>query len=146
MFEYWVEHLFIPSIAHLNRPLLRIIGGYTSHVSLKTLHLLWMNQSICFMLPNHSTHALQPLDVVPFNSVKLDWATIVRNHLRNDNKTVKNTDYARLIKILFINKAAFSPPRIVSSFARAGRRTLVDYRLLKFFFILEESGFLVNMP
>ena len=88
------------------------------------------------MLPSHSTHALQPLDVVLFNSVKLDWAAIVRNHLKNGNKTVKSTDFARLIKILFINKAAFSPPRIVSSFARAGRRTLVDYKQLKYFFII----------
>ena len=136
MFEYWIEHLFILSTSHLNRPLLLIIGGHTSHVSLKILNLLRTNQIICLMLPSHSTHALQPLNVVLFNSVKLDWAAIVRNHLKNGNKTVKNTDFARLIKILFINKAAFSPPRIVSSFARAGRRTLVDYKQLKYFFII----------
>ena len=74
--------------------------------------------------------------MVLFNSVKLDWATNVRDHLKNVDKTVKNTDYAKLIKILFINKADFLPPRIVSSFVLTGRRILIDYRQLKYFFIL----------
>ncbi|CAF1296165.1 unnamed protein product [Rotaria magnacalcarata] len=96
MNEYWLENLFIPSTSHLNRPLLLIIDGHASHISLKMVNLLQANQIICLMFPSHSTHALQPLDVVVFNSVKHDWSK------------------------LFIEKAAFSPTRIVSSFAHAG--------------------------
>ena len=130
MFEYWIENLFVPSTTHLNRSLLLIVDGHISHVSLKILNLLRTNQIIRFMLPSHSTYALQPFDVVCFNSVKSNWTAIVRNHLKNDNRTVKNINYARLIKILYtyINKAALSPPRTVSLFARAGERTLVDYK------------------
>ena len=65
MLEYWVERLFIPSTTHLRRPLLLIIDGHTSHVSLKILNLLRTNQIIGLMLPGHSTHVSQPLDVVP---------------------------------------------------------------------------------
>ena len=121
MYEYWLEHLFIPSTAHLNRPLLLIIDGHASHFSLKIINLLRTNQIICLMLPSHSTHALQPLDVVVFNCVKNDWTKLVKNHLKDGYKSIKNGDFPRLIKKLFVDKAAFSTTRIVSSFVRAGR-------------------------
>jgi hypothetical protein len=121
MYEFWLENLFIPSTAHLNRPLLLVIDGHTSHISLKILHLLRTNHIICLMLPSHSTHALQPLDLVVFSSVKQDWTKLVTNHLKHVNKCIKNSDFPGLMKKLFIDKAAFSPTRIVSSFARAGK-------------------------
>ncbi|CAF2153642.1 unnamed protein product [Rotaria magnacalcarata] len=71
------------------------------------VNLLQANHIICLMLPSHSTHALQPLDVVVFNSVKHDWSK------------------------LFIEKAAFSPTRIVSSFAHAGKQILIHSTWLK---------------
>jgi hypothetical protein len=61
------------------------------------------------------------LDVVVFNAVKADWSSLVKNHLKDGNKAVKNADFPRLIKNLFVDKLAFSPCRIVSSFARAGK-------------------------
>ena len=70
-----------------------------------------------------SDRALQPLDVVLFNNVKADcWCSAVKNHLKDGNKCVKKHDFPRLIKKLFIDKHSFSPCRIVSSFARAGKR------------------------
>ena len=120
MFEYWLEHMFVPSTAHLNRPLLLILDGYSSHISLKIVNLLKTNNIICLMLPAHSTHALQPVDIVLFNSVKNDWIKIIKNHLKEGNKTVRNSDFPGLMKKLFVDKAAFSSTRIVSSFARAG--------------------------
>lgn len=131
MYEYWLENLFIPLTSHLNRPLLLIIDGHAAHISLKIINLLKANQIICLMLPSHSTHALQPLDVVVFNSVKQDWSKLVKSHLREGNKSIKNSDFARLIKKLFIEKAAFSPSRIVSSFARAGKKVFTNRIWLK---------------
>lgn len=121
MYEYWLENLFIPSTTHLNRPLLFIIDGHASHISLKMINLLKTNQIICLMLPSHFTHALQSIDVVVFNCVKNDWSKLVKNHLKDGHKSIKNSDFPRLIKKLFIDKTAFSPARIVSSFARSGK-------------------------
>ena len=73
------------------------------------------------MLPRHSTHALQPLDLVVFNSVKQDWTKLVMNHFKNGNKYIRNSDFPGLMKKLFVDKAAFSSTRIVSSFARSGK-------------------------
>jgi hypothetical protein len=120
MYEFWLENVFIPATAHVNRPLLLIIDGHASHISLKILNLLRSNQIICLMLPSHSTHALQPLDVVVFSSVKRDWTKLVTNHFKDGFKSIRNSDFPGLMKKLFIDKAAFSPARIVSSFARAG--------------------------
>ena len=85
------------------------------------------------MLPSHSTHALQPLNVVVFNSVKNDWSKIVKNHLRDSHKSIKNNDFPRLIKKLFIDKAALSTARIVSALARAGKQILLYFLHLKYF-------------
>lgn len=126
MFEFWLEYMFIPTTAHVNRPLLLILDGHSSHVSLKILDLLKQNRIICLLLPSHTTHALQPLDVVVFSSVKSYWSAIVKNHLKNGNKGVKNHEFARLMKKLFVDKLAFSPCRIVSSFARAGKLEFDD--------------------
>ena len=121
MYEHWLEHLFIPSTAHLNRPLLLIIDGHASHMNMKIINLLKANQIICLILPSHTTHALQPLDVVVFSSVKSEWSKIVRNHFKEGRKSIKNGDFPRLLKKLLIDKRAFTPMRIVSSFARAGK-------------------------
>lgn len=121
MFEYWLEFIFIPSTAHIGRPLLLILDGYSSHVSLKIVNLLRDNTIICLMLPSHATHALQPVDIVLFNSVKNDWCNIVKNHLRDGNKNIRNSDFPRLMKKLFVDKNAFCSTRIVSSFSRSGK-------------------------
>jgi hypothetical protein len=121
MYEFWLENVFIPTTAHIQRPLLLVIDGHTSHVSLKILNLLRSNQIICLMLPSHCTHALQPLDVVVFSSVKQDWTKLVTNHFKDGHKSIRNSDFPGLMKKLFVDKAAFSSGRIVSSFARAGK-------------------------
>lgn len=146
MYEYWLEQMFIPSTAHLNRPLLLIIDGHASHLSLKILDLLKVHQVICLILPSHSTHALQPLDVVAFNAVKKDWSAIVKNHLKEGNKSVKNYEFPRLIKKLFIDKAAFSPSRIVSSFARAGKSIVLASSTRQKHWYIQEFGHLMKMP
>ncbi len=120
MFEFWLKNIFIPSTSHLNRPLLLIMDGYTSHISLEIIHLLKNNSIICLILPPHTSHGLQPLDVVLFNSVKNDWIKIVKNYLKEGNKTLKNSDFPRLLKKLFVDKSAFSTSRIVGSFSRSG--------------------------
>ena len=114
MFEYWLEKIFIPSTAHINRPLLLIMDGYSSHVSLKIINLLKQNRIICLIFSPHTTHALQTLDLILFNSVKNDWIKIVKNYFKEGNKTVKKYDFSRLLRKLIVDKLAFSSSRIVS--------------------------------
>jgi LEA14-like dessication related protein len=112
--------MFLPSTCHINRPLLLIIDGHAAHVNLNVIKLLQENQIVCLLLPPHSTHCLQPIDVVLFNNIKADWLSIVKNHMRAGNKSITNGHIPKLMKQLFITKQAFTTTRIVSSFARSG--------------------------
>jgi hypothetical protein len=114
--------MFIPATYQINRPLLLIVDGHAAHVNLNVIKLLQQNQIICLLLPPHSTHALQPIDVVLFNNVKTDWSSIVKNHMKAGNKSITNGHMPELMKKLFIEKQAFTTTRIVSSFARAGEK------------------------
>jgi DDE superfamily endonuclease len=115
--------MFIPATAHINRPLLLILDGHAAHVNINIIRLMQEHQIICLILPPHSTHALQPIDVVLFNTVKNDWSSIISNHLKAGHKSIKNAHIPRLMKRLFVDKQAFSTTRIVSSFSRAGKRS-----------------------
>ena len=46
MFEYWLEEMFFPSTTLINLPLLLVMDGYSSHVSLKIINLLKQNRSL----------------------------------------------------------------------------------------------------
>ena len=107
--------------------LLLILDGYSAHIILKIVNLHRSNHIVCLMLPAHTTHALQPVDIVLFNSVKDDWARIAKNHFKEGNKKIRNSDFPRLMKKLFVNKAAFSSTRIVSSFSKAGEKEIVSF-------------------
>lgn len=112
--------MFIPATSHIKRPLLLIMDGHNAHVSINIIKLMNEHKIVCLILPPHCTHGLQPIDVVLFNNVKTDWASIVKNHFKSGNKSIKNSDVPRLMKRLFFDKQAFSTTRIVSSFSRAG--------------------------
>jgi hypothetical protein len=120
-FEYWLREMFIPATSHINRPLLLIIDGHAAHVNINVIKLMQEHHIVCLMLPPHSTHALQPIDVVLFNNVKSDWSNIIKNHIKAGNKTIKNSHIPALMTKLFVDKQAFSTTRIVSSFARSGK-------------------------
>jgi hypothetical protein len=120
MFEYWLTNIFIPTTSHLNRPLLLVMDGYTSHISLNIIDLLKKNSIICLILPPHTSHGLQPLDLVLFSSVKADWIGIMKNYFKEGNKNLRKGDFPRLLTTLFINKSAFNTSRILSSFSRSG--------------------------
>ena len=120
MFEYCLEEMFVPSTTHINRPLLLVMDSFSSHVSLKIINLLKQNRIVCLIPPPHTTHALQFLDLLHFNSVKTDWIKIVKNYFKEGNKTLRKFDFPRLLRKLIVDKLAFSPSRIVSSFATSG--------------------------
>lgn len=126
-FLYWLKNVFIPTTAHLNRPLLLVMDGHTSHISLEIIQLLKRNAIICLILPPHTSHGLQPLDLVLFSCVKNDWTKIVKNYLKEGNKFLRKADFPKLLKKLFVDKMSFSSSRIVSSFARSGKSMILCF-------------------
>ena len=72
-----MNKVFLPHAA-AQCPLLLIIDGHKSHMTLDLVDVARANDVILFCLPPHTTHALQPLDVSVFKSLKDNFHKSVR--------------------------------------------------------------------
>ncbi|XP_054259796.1 uncharacterized protein LOC128984492 [Macrosteles quadrilineatus] len=68
-FFSYMKNVFIPG-APAERPLLIIVDGYLSHLSVDVIKLAFDNKLVLIKLPAHTTDQLQPLDKVMFRSLK----------------------------------------------------------------------------
>ena len=74
LFESWISHFLEylkagPGIDHSNRHLL-ILDGHNSHVTLEVVKISMQSGLDIISFPSHTSHALQPLDVVCFKPFK----------------------------------------------------------------------------
>jgi hypothetical protein len=69
LFTDWFKNCFLEKTKHIDRPLLLVMDNHSTHISVDVIELALDNQVILLCLPPHSTHALQPLDVVTFRYV-----------------------------------------------------------------------------
>ena len=119
-FEAWFEQCFVPrttEIAQSQRQVL-FYDGHISHISFKTLRLA-MDQNIDIIcLPANTSHALQPLDVGVFKSVKALFSKIVLKWFAaNAQNTVDKDSFPVLLKELW---EGLKPEWLVGGFRRAG--------------------------
>lgn len=92
VFFNFIEKSFIqhtrPSI---DDPLLLIYDGHTSHVSLDLIEMAKKNYITIILLPPHSSHLLQPLDLSVFKSLKNTWDQRLVSYTRQ-SKGKKNSE------------------------------------------------------
>ena len=70
IFQQWIDDVFLAQVKFLEKPVMLILDGHGSHIKRKVgLHLVAAGV-ILFVLPPHTTHLLQPLDVALFKYVK----------------------------------------------------------------------------
>jgi hypothetical protein len=114
----WLETIFdlntrpsLPSKWHL-----LIIDGHGSHVSTKFLDACWTRRIIPFLLPPHSTHVMQPLDVSIFGPL-----TAAYNRRLNDitPHLVGDIDKARFATI-------YAEARAATMTSTAARKAFTD--------------------
>ena len=100
-------------------PVLLLIDGHMSHITLDVVDLCRDNDIVLFCLPPHTTHALQPLDVAVFKSLKDHFSKSVRA-LSFTMKIVVVTkrEFSRVLRVPF--EKAFSIPNVKSEFAKSG--------------------------
>lgn len=117
-YDYFKE-LFIPQTKHIQRPLLLIFDGHTSHLSLKTTRLAIENQIHLLCLPAHATHILQPLDVYTLKYVKTQWRSLLWDFNRkNSVKKLDKPAFVRLYSQLY--NYALLPGHCSAAFGKAG--------------------------
>ena len=118
LFLQWFKKVFLKYTVH-DQPLLLLVDGHKSHMTLELVDLARENNVILFCLPPHTTHALQPLDVSVFKALKAHFSRSLRAlcFTRKDFIVTKR-DFARVVKEPF--EMAFSMTNIKNGFAKCG--------------------------
>ena len=61
------------------------MDGHGSHVTWQFIQFCLQNNIICFCLPAHSTHLLQPLDVGLFSPLEQAYTSLLDDHQKDGN-------------------------------------------------------------
>ena len=118
LFMVWMKKIFLRYCGS-QRPVLLFVDGHASHITIEVIDFARENQIILFCLPPHTTHALQPLDVSVFKSLKSHFSKAV--HALSFSKrdfVVSKREFARVVKTPF--EKAFSMTNIKAGFAKCG--------------------------
>ena len=118
LFLSWMNKVFL-RYAVPQRPVLLFVDGHTSHMTLDVIDVARSNGVILFCLPPHTTHALQPLDVAVFKSLKDNFFKATRAvSFCKTNFIVTKREFAAMVKGPF--EKAFSMVNIKAGFAKTG--------------------------
>ena len=81
----WLESIFQRHTAHKagNRRRLLLVNGHSSHVNMRFINLCDSLNILLFMLPPHSTHRLQPLNISLFSPLALFYKEGLNRLLSN---------------------------------------------------------------
>ena len=111
----WLFHKYAVS----QRPILLLTDGHKSHINIDVIDLCRSNDVILFCWPPHITHALQPLDVAVFKSLKDVFSKTVRAiSFTKKNFVVTKREFPRIVKRPL--EQAFSIPNVKADFAKSG--------------------------
>ena len=95
-----------------------IMDGHSSHVNVEFVRFCWDHRIIPVCLPPHSTHILQPLDLVIFRRLKQAYSDKVDEYSRNGWTGIDK----RVFVWIFgkIRDEVYSRDRILAAFRAAG--------------------------
>ena len=119
LFGKWLIHFKNFTKCSPGNPVLLVADNYSSHISLKIFYFLRENRIKFVTIPTHTSHHLQPLDVLFLKPLKINYAENVRLWLmQNLGQVVTPSRIAGIF-----SKAYLSSSRMelaVSGFAAAG--------------------------
>lgn len=118
LFMVWMKKVFLQYCGS-QRPVLLFVDGHASHITIDIIDLARENNIILFCLPPHTTHALQPLDVSVFKSLKSYFSKAVHAlSFAKKDFIVSKREFARVVKTPF--EKAFSMSNIKAGFKKCG--------------------------
>ena len=117
LFYKWFG-FFIQSIPP-SRPVLLLLDGHASHMSIEATELARSNQVHILCIPAHTTHLLQPLDVGVFKSLKSNYYKACRKYIVDHPGRVITTDLiASLVAVAW--PKSVTPINIMPGFKKCG--------------------------
>ncbi|KAK7605135.1 hypothetical protein V9T40_006993 [Parthenolecanium corni] len=117
VFENYFVNSFLKSIPN-ERPVVLILDGHTSHISLTLMLKAREAGVIILKLPPHSSHKLQPMDLAVFGPLKLKWdEEIIKWQRTHYGCKLSKLVFAIIILKIWINS---NPQNRLSGFRKAG--------------------------
>ena len=117
LFLVWLE-FFAQSIPP-SRPVLLILDGHSSHVSIEAIEFARSNNIHMLCLPAHTTHILQPLDVGVFKSFKSFYYKACKKRMaEHPNRVITTEQIASLVGVAW--PQSITPVNIMSGFKKCG--------------------------
>lgn len=118
LFQEWFHSHFL-QYAPATRPLLLLLDGHSSHYRLEFISEACVSGVCVFCLPPNTTHVCQPLDVTPFNSLKVHWDNVCDEFMSaNPGRIVTLHQFCTLFSRAW--RRAMVPETIISGFRAAG--------------------------
>jgi hypothetical protein len=122
IFRHYLEHHFLPYARPSpasNQPILLIYDGHSSHKSPETIKWAREHGIILFVLPAHSSHLLQPLDVAIFGPFKKHYYSECAQFLsRHMGQNITKYNICALACRAYLK--ALTPANIQSGFRKTG--------------------------
>ncbi|KAI0235680.1 hypothetical protein LSAT2_013758, partial [Lamellibrachia satsuma] len=116
---YLNEHFLKYVLTNKDEPLLLLYDGHSSHINVPLIEWAQKHNIILFLLPAHTSHLLQPLDVGVFGLFKVSYYNECRNYLRkHPGQIITRYDVCRLTANALSH--TMIPGNIIGSFKRTG--------------------------
>ena len=101
------------------RPILLLLDGHSSHVTVEAIELARKHNVHMLCLPAHTTHILQPLDVGVFKSLKANYYKACKKYITDHpGRVVTTENIASLLAVAW--PLAVTPVNIMSGFKKCG--------------------------
>ena len=118
----WLEQVFnrFTKAKARRKYRLLILDGHGSHITMDFINYCDQNKILLAILPPHSTHTLQPLDVVMFKPLSTAYSKELTTHLHNGQglSVIKKSDFFHLFWKAWVS--TFTQGLILKSFQATG--------------------------
>ncbi|CAK5274984.1 unnamed protein product, partial [Mycena citricolor] len=121
----WFKKCFIPQAKAWakekgtnDQPILLVLDGHGSHEALELIDLARENNIILLLLPPHTTHKLQPLDVGVFGPFSRAWTEKCDDVVDDTTKEMPKEDFVK--HYMDVRRQTFKPATIQTAFRKSG--------------------------
>ena len=136
LFRKWLDHFI--KLTPQERPLVLIMDQHETHCGRHVIDVCRANHIEILLLPPHTTHMLQPLDISVFNPLKADFSTLAsRMGLVRGDMMIGKKQFSSVLK--HAHEKAVTAENIMAGFRKAGIHPLskeaVDMTQVRFFIL-----------
>lgn len=94
----WLDKVFDPNTTPSTPSTYRllIMDGHTSHISDAIIDVFWSRRIVPLLLPAHSTHVMQPLDVSIFGPLTAAYRHIINDVAHDVSRDIDRAEFATI--------------------------------------------------